>query len=686
MLPPMNGGRLKFRIDATAGGTRARAATFHTAHNEVRTPLFMPVGTQATVKGQLTQSLEDAGSQILLANTYHLLLRPGPEVFRRTGGIHGFMSWKNSVLTDSGGFQIFSMAQERSMTEEGATFQSYLDGKRILLSPEVSIATQIAIGSDIMMALDQCIPSTADEFTAREALGVTQRWAARSLAARGDSSQALFAIVQGALFPDLRRESAAGLTAMPFDGFAIGGLAVGESRSERQDTCELTAQLLPEDRPRYLMGVGTPLDILEAVHRGVDMFDCIIPTQVAQRGAAFTSRGFLQLRRSVYKYSDAALDPLCTCPTCVRYSRAYLHHLTKCGEHLGWQLLGQHNLYFYHQLMREIRQSIFENRFLELYREKRAFLHESCADHPIHKQRPRRKKMEFHRGNYEVHFSPQGFASIRQISSGEIMHSRAQPMAEAHQLYVEQSDLAARLRISGEEDVDTAEPLVIWDVGLGAAANAMAAILCHEAQAAAGPVRPMHVVSFENDLDPLRLAFLHNREFTYLRHSAIGGILDAGKWQSPRHGGLQWTLVHGDFLSSIPLAPALPDVIFFDMFSIKADANQWTLGAFRKLFAACQARPVELFTYTCSTPVRAALLAAGFHVARGCSAIDRQDTTIALTPAAVRAPALRRRELLTHDWLATWTRSSAKFPADLPTEQHASFEEVIRAHPQFRND
>ncbi len=187
---------------------------------------------------------------------------------------------------------------------------------------------------------------------------------------------------------------------MPFDGFAIGGLAVGESRSERQDTCELTAQLLPQDRPRYLMGVGTPLDILEAVHRGVDMFDCIIPTQVAQRGGAFTSRGFLQLRRGVYKFSEANLDPLCNCPTCARYSRAYLHHLTKTGEHLGWQLLGQHNLYFYHQLMRDIRQSIFEDRFLELYRERREILHKSDAENPIHKQKPKRK-MAFHRGNYE---------------------------------------------------------------------------------------------------------------------------------------------------------------------------------------------------------------------------------------------------------------------------------------------
>jgi len=676
----MSNARLKFRVEAQASGSRARAATFHTAHNEVRTPIFMPVGTQATVKGQLTQSLEDAGSQILLANTYHLLLRPGPEVFRRTGGIHAFMSWRNSVLTDSGGFQIFSMPQERTMTEEGASFQSYLDGKRILLSPELSIETQMAIGSDIMMALDQCIPSTANEAAAREALEITHRWAGRSLAARGDSPQALFAIVQGALFPELRRESAGGLTEMAFDGFAIGGLAVGESRSERQDTCELTAQLLPQDRPRYLMGVGTPLDILEAVHRGVDMFDCITPTQVAQRGAAFTSRGFLQLRRSVYKFSEAALDPLCTCPTCARYSRAYLHHLTKCGEHLGWQLLGQHNLFFYHQLMREIRQSIFEDRFLELYREKKAFLHESDADHPIHRQKPR-KKMEFHRGNYEVRRAPQGFASIRQISSGEVMHSRTPPMEEAQRLYIGQSDLTARLRISGEENAETAAPLVIWDVGLGAAANAMAAILCYEALAATEPVRPMHVVSFENDLDPLKLAYLHNREFTYLRHAGVGGILDAGRWQSPRHAGLTWTLMHGDFLASIPHAPARPDAIFFDMFSSKTDGDQWTLGAFRKVFAACASRAVELYTYTCSTPVRAALLAAGFHVAKGLSTVDKLDTTIALTPAAMRPP--HRHELLGQEWLGRWTRSAAKFPADVPAEQQAAFEQAIRLHPQF---
>ncbi|MCA1660593.1 MAG: tRNA guanosine(34) transglycosylase Tgt, partial [Verrucomicrobiaceae bacterium] len=358
----------------------------------------------------------------------------------------------------------------RSMSEEGAIFQSYLDGRTILLSPEVSVETQKAIGSDIMMALDHCIASTADEATAREAIEITHRWAARSLAARGDSPQSMFAIVQGALFPELRRESAAQLSEMGFDGFAIGGLAVGESKSEREEMCEFTAQLLPEDKPRYLMGVGTPLDILEAVHRGVDMFDCIMPTQLAQRGAVFTSRGFLQMRRGVYKYADEKLDPACDCPTCRRYSRAYLHHLTKTGETLGWQLLGKHNIHFYHQLMREIRSSILAGRFLDLYQEKRAFLHESDLDNPIRAQKSKRPKST-KLGDYEVHKAWEGFASIRQISSGEIMHSRTAPMEEATHLYVEQSNLAQRVRLSAGEN-----PLVLWDVGLGAAANAMAAI------------------------------------------------------------------------------------------------------------------------------------------------------------------------------------------------------------------
>jgi queuine tRNA-ribosyltransferase len=668
--------RLNFRLESTATGSRARATTFRTLHNEVQTPLFMPVGTHATVKAQLPQTLEDAGSQILLANTYHLLLRPGPEVFRRTGGIHRFMSWKRSVLTDSGGFQIYSLPHSRSMSEEGAVFQGYLDGRTILLSPEVSIETQKAIGGDIMMALDHCIASTADETAAREALDLTHRWAARSLAARGDSAQSMFAIVQGALFPDLRRESAAVLSAMPFDGFAIGGLAVGEGRSEREDVCELTAQLLPNEKPRYLMGVGTPLDLLEGVHRGIDMFDCIIPTQVAQRGAAFTSRGYLQLRRGVYKFSQEKLDPTCACPTCSRYSRAYLHHLTKSGETLGWQLLGKHNLHFYHQLMREIRESILADSFIELYQAKRAFLHEPDLDNPVLKQKAKRKKVPT-LGNYEVHKAWEGFASIRQMSSGEIMHSRTSPLEEARSLYIEQSNLGERINLANET-----EALVVWDVGLGAAANAMAAIGCYEEQAGCGLVRPLQIISFENDLDSLRLAFRHDRDFPYLRHGGPAGILEKGQWQSRQHAGLSWLLLAGDFLETMAKAPR-PDVIFYDMFSSKASGDAWTLAAFRKLFEACAGGATELFTYTCSTANRAGLLAVGFHVARGRSAGAKLETTIALTPSAHHSLSIGHREILGADWLEKWKRSAAKFPADVAAAEQPAFEQLILGHAQF---
>jgi queuine tRNA-ribosyltransferase len=643
----------------------------------------MPVGTQATVKAQLPQTLEDAGSQILLVNTYHLLLRPGPEVFRRTGGIHGFMSWNRSVLTDSGGFQIFSLPHSRSLSEEGAVFQSYLDGRTILLSPEISIETQKAIGSDIMMALDHCVASTADEATARAAVGITNRWAARSLAARGDSPQSMFAIVQGALFPELRRESAARLGEMEFDGYAIGGLAVGESKSEREEMCALTAELLPADKPRYLMGVGTPLDILEAVHRGVDMFDCIMPTQLAQRGAVFTSRGFLQMRRGVYKFANEKLDPACDCPTCRRYSRAYLHHLTKTGETLGWQLLGKHNLHFYHQLMREIRESILAGSFLDLYRDKRAFLHESDLDNPIREQKSKRRK-SLKLGDYEVHKAWEGFASIRQISSGEIMHSRTAPMVEAGELYIEQSRLAELLAVSAEENPKSAAPLVIWDVGLGAAANAMAAISCYEEQAGQGAVRPLQIISFENDLDSLRLAFRHNRDFPYLRHSGPAAILTDGRWQSRQHPGLSWLIVPGDFREVMAQAPP-PDLIFYDMFSTKTSGDQWTVTTFRRVFDACGGRAAELFTYTCSTANRVALLAAGFYVARGRNAGEKLETTIALTPAAFHSPRAQRREMLSSDWLKKWDRSAAKFPEEIDPEERFSFEKLIREHEQFRN-
>ena len=482
---------------------------------------------------------------MLLVNTYHLLLRPGPEVLKKFGGIHRFMNWDGPVLTDSGGFQIFSLPHSREMNEEGARFQSYVDGKSYLLSPESSIEMQKAIGSDIMMALDQCIPSTAPYAQAEAAMELTHRWAERSLRARGDSPQALFGIVQGACHHDLRKKSAAFLRELPFDGLAIGGLAVGETHRERYEFTALVTEHLPQNLPRYLMGVGTPIDILESVHRGVDMFDCIIPSQLARRGVAFTSHGKLQLRRSVYKFSEEPLDAQCDCQACNRYSRAYIHHLIKSDEILGWHLLGIHNMAFYHRLMREMRESILRDDFLSYYEKKRLELVRADEEHPGRSPKKAKTFRPARLGDYEIHTSAQGFSSIRQVSSGEVMHSVNAPSDEANKLYVEQSFLASRL-LKREAQADE---LVIWDVGLGAASNAMAAIRCFErtyAEKGANGLRPLRLVSFEWDLDPLTLATKNPGCFPHLRHSAPYRILENGKWKHASNL-LQWELLRGDF-------------------------------------------------------------------------------------------------------------------------------------------
>jgi queuine tRNA-ribosyltransferase len=675
--------RLDFRIDAQASGSRARAATFRTLHGPVETPLFMPVGTQAAVRAQSPQSLAAAGSQVLLANTYHLLLRPGAEVFRRMGGIHRFMGWPGPVLTDSGGYQIFSLPHSREVTEAGAVFQSYVDGKAVLLSPELSIATQVAIGSDIMMVLDQCVSSVADRASARAALDLTHRWAARSLDARGDSPQSLFGIVQGALFRDLRRESVLCLSDMPFDGLAIGGLAVGEGRDERQDVCEEIAERMPRDSPRYLMGVGTPLDLLEAVHRGLDMFDCILPTALGHRGGVFTSRGYLQLRRGVHKHADEALDPGCSCPTCGLHSRAYLHHLTKTDEALGWHLLGQHNLHFYHRLMREIRQSILDDTFASLYERRRRELEASDLDNPSvpPRARPARAMVL---GGYEVHLAREGFASIRHVSSGEVMHARTPPLAEAESLYVDQSGLVQRLLLGPGERAPDAPALVVWDVGLGAGANAMAAIRRYEEAAALHPVRALEIVSFENDLDSLRLAFAHRHYFPYLRHAAPAALLGSGSWSSSAGAGLRWRLVEGDVFQTLGEAMPRPDLVFYDLFSGRTHAEAWTLSSFQRLFGAIGARDVELFTYTASTAARVAMLGAGFLVATGRATDDKPESTIAFTPPALDRGRAERHDLLGVEWLARWQRSGARYPSDLPEADRGKFEGTILRHPQFR--
>jgi queuine tRNA-ribosyltransferase len=627
------------------------------------------------VKGLTVEDLEGAGAQVLLANTYHLLLRPGLEVFARLGGIHRFMNWRGAVLTDSGGYQVFSLANERVVTDDGAVFRSYVDGTRIVLSPEHSIAAQVAIGSDVMMAMDECVPSTSDHATAAAAMRRTHRWATRSLAARGAAPAALFGIVQGACFDDLRRESAEHLTELPFDGFAIGGLAVGESKAERERCTALAAALLPRDLPRYLMGVGTPLDLLEAVDRGVDMFDCTMPSILAKQGVAFTSGGRLNLYRGVYKFAEGAVDAQCPCPTCRDYSRAYLHHLTKTGEPLGWQLLTKHNLRFYRDLMSSMRQHIAADTFARYRDAQRPLLGRGDDDHPaVVSARRRHRRDETALERFAVRQSPHGHAGVVHLASGEIMHGGLDPAVEANALYVEQSQLAERLREA------TSVPLVVWDVGLGPAHNAMAAIRACET---AGPAaqRPLHLVSFEHDIASLRLALRHAPQFPHLHSPAPGHVLRFGEWRSDR-APLVWTLHEGDFRVHMTTAPT-PDCIFWDPFSAKTDTAMWTLDCFESVFAECADHDTELFTYSASTVVRTAMLAAGFVVGRGAPTGRRPETTLAMTPAAALQAGARGRVLLGPEWLDRWQRSDARFPSDVPAAGHAALAERLLGLAQF---
>lgn len=670
--------RLNFKLEAKATGSRARAATFTTLHGEVQTPIFMPVGTQATVKNQTVESLKTSGSNVLLANTYHLLLRPGPEVMRKFGGIHKFMNWDRPVLTDSGGFQIFSLSHHREMNEKGARFLSYVDNRPILLTPELSIDMQKAINSDIMMVLDQCIESNANHKDAKAAMELTHRWAKRSLDARGDSLQSMFGIVQGACHADLRKQSADVLINMRvngegFDGLAIGGLAVGETKSEREDFTEIAASLLPENLPRYLMGVGTPIDILEAVHRGVDMFDCILPNQYGQRGVAFTSLGNFQMRRSVYKFSDGKLDPNCDCLTCANYSRAYLHHLMKTDEPLGWHLLSLHNITFYHRFMREMRQSILQDTFLDFYNRKRKDLVMTDQENPptpMTPERPYKKDKRKGLGDYEVHDSGRGFSSIRQKSSGEIMHSVNPPQEEARNLYV----LPARI----DERLKELDEVVIWDVGLGAAHNSMAVI--HEFLNKDFPGK-IRIVSFENDTDPLKLALRNSPAFPHLHHAAPHELLKHNKWISPT-GNIEWELIQGDFSYTFKDQPK-PHIIFYDPFSINTNVELWSEETFARIFEYCGGNEVQLLNYSASTAVRATLLAVGWSVGYGPATGPKSTTTVAYNEASLAFK--QGVTFLGEEWLKRWEKSDAKVARTLSKSDEKEFEDKIRGHEQFRN-
>jgi len=347
---------MDFELVARDGA--ARRARLRFARGIVETPVFMPVGTYATVKGVTPEELEEVGTELIVANTFHLMLRPGAERIAAHGGLHDFMSWRRPILTDSGGFQVYSLGDMRRISEEGVSFRSPINGDPVFLDAETSMAVQRSLGSDIVMAFDDCPPLPASTSQIRESMERTLRWAARSKEAHGESAAALFGIVQGGLELELRTRSLEGLLELGFPGYALGGLSVGETREERERVLDHIVAAMPSDRPRYLMGVGTPADIVEAVRRGIDMFDCVLPTRNARNGHLFVPGGVVRIRNARYRGDTGPLDACCGCYTCRHYSRAYLHHLDRCGEMLGARLATIHNLHHYQALLRGLRGAI----------------------------------------------------------------------------------------------------------------------------------------------------------------------------------------------------------------------------------------------------------------------------------------------------------------------------------------
>jgi queuine tRNA-ribosyltransferase len=357
------------QFDLLSTDSKARRGRLTFPRGTIETPAFMPVGTYGTVKAMTPEELKGIGAEIILGNTFHLMLRPGTDIVRLHGDLHEFMHWDKPILTDSGGFQVFSLADMRKISEEGVRFQSPVDGRKILMTPESSMQVQRELGSDIVMIFDECTPYPATYEQAHDSMQLSLRWAKRSKQAHADNPAALFGIVQGGMYEQLRKISAHGLLDIGFDGYAIGGLSVGEPKDERDKVLDSTLPELPSDKPRYLMGVGKPEDIVEAVKRGIDMFDCVIPTRNARNGFLFTRYGTLKIRNSQYQHDTRPIDETCGCYTCQHYSRAYLRHLDKCGEILGARLNTIHNLYYYQELMRDIRAAIAENCFEQFVQE-----------------------------------------------------------------------------------------------------------------------------------------------------------------------------------------------------------------------------------------------------------------------------------------------------------------------------
>ncbi|MBI1920827.1 MAG: tRNA guanosine(34) transglycosylase Tgt [Geobacter sp.] len=360
---------IDFKLIKQDSGCSARLGSLTTPHGRIDTPIFMPVGTQATVKAMTPEELREVGSQIILGNTYHLYIRPGHELVRRMGGLHAFMHWDGPILTDSGGFQVFSLGEMRKIKEDGVTFQSHLDGSYHFISPEISIAIQEALGADIIMCFDECPPYPAEHDYLRRSMEMTTRWARRCKEAKKRDDQALFGIVQGGMDLELRRQSASELREIGFDGYALGGLSVGEEKERMYEVMEFAAPFLPDDQPRYVMGIGAPEDLIEGIYHGFDMFDCVMPTRNARNGMLFTSTSRINIKGAAYAEDSGPIDPECGCYVCRNYSRAYLRHLFRAGEILASRLNTYHNLYYYLSLMAQARVAIAEDRFPEFRRE-----------------------------------------------------------------------------------------------------------------------------------------------------------------------------------------------------------------------------------------------------------------------------------------------------------------------------
>jgi queuine tRNA-ribosyltransferase len=371
---------LEFKVLKKSLTSKARLGEIRTPHGQFETPVFMPVGTQGTVKAVSSEDMEEMGIKIILANTYHLYLRPGYRIVEKLGGLHRFMSWEGPILTDSGGFQVYSLSKLRTISEEGVTFQSHLDGSRHFIGPKEAMVIQQGLGADIIMAFDECAPYPADYEYVLNSVRLTNLWAKKCIEYKEGNNQALFGIVQGGMYPDLRERSAAELTQMNFDGYALGGLSVGEDRDSRERVVKETVEFLPADKPIYLMGVGKPQDIIESVTRGVDMFDCVLPTRNARNGTLFTRNGQLVIKNARYADDDRPVDENCDCYVCSHYSRAYLRHLFMAKELLAYRLNTIHNLYYYNRLMDGIRRAIQEKRWEEYRQSFYKFQREGILD------------------------------------------------------------------------------------------------------------------------------------------------------------------------------------------------------------------------------------------------------------------------------------------------------------------